>query len=135
MKRYILATLAASMIVTPAAAAPFKGDSNSYQATESYDNQYRGDNRRSDDRKISNTRWSSKYQKARYDNAKQHHRWNKGERFDRRQVTQYRVINNPRAYGLRNAPRGYRWVQSNNDAVLIGISSGIIASILTNSFR
>ena len=135
MKKLILTALAASMIVTPAVAAPYKGDSNRYQATKNYDNHSRTNDRRSNDRQVTNNRGASKYQKARYNNAKQQHRWSKGERFDRRQVSQYRTINNPRTYGLRNAPRGYRWVQSNNDAVLIGITSGIVASILANSFR
>jgi Ni/Co efflux regulator RcnB len=36
---------------------------------------------------------------------------------------------------LRDAPRGYRWVQSGNDAVLVGITSGIIASVLAGAIR
>jgi len=65
----------------------------------------------------------------------QYRGWKKGDRFDRRQARNYRVISNPRSYRLREAPRGYRWVQSGNDAVLIGITSGIVASILGNAFR
>lgn len=34
-------------------------------------------------------------------------RWAKGQRFDRRYATNYRVIDNPRAYRLNAAPRGY----------------------------
>src|SRR3954447_11613693 len=44
-------------------------------------------------------------------------RWERGQRFDRRYVTNYRVISNPYYHRLRPAPRGYRWVQSGNDAV------------------
>ena len=33
--------------------------------------------------------------------------WAKGQRFDRRYASNYRVINNPRSHRLYNAPRGY----------------------------
>src|SRR3546814_8609807 len=55
-----------------------------------------------------------------------HRRWAKGQRFDRRYATNYRVIDNYRGYRLNAPPRGYRWVRSGNDAVLIAITSGII---------
>ena len=64
----------------------------------------------------------------------QAHRWNRGDRFDRRYAMNYRVISNPYYYNLRPAPRGYRWVQSGNDAVLIAITSGIIGAIIANAF-
>jgi Ni/Co efflux regulator RcnB len=61
-------------------------------------------------------------------------RWQRGERFDRRYASNYRVISNPYYYHLRPAPRGYRWVQSGNDAVLIAITSGIIGALVANAF-
>src|SRR5205085_398421 len=67
-----------------------------------------------------------------YQQQMQYRSWNRGDRFDSRRAINYRVISNPRAYRLYDAPRGYRWVQSGNDAVLIGITSGIIASVLAN---
>lgn len=68
--------------------------------------------------------------------VKQHgHRWMKGQRFDRRYARDYRKISNPRFYRLHNAPRGYRWVRSGNDAVLVGITSGIIAAVMANAMR
>ncbi|MEH6756992.1 MAG: RcnB family protein [Parasphingorhabdus sp.] len=60
-------------------------------------------------------------------------RWSKGQHFDRRHAINYRVISNPRAYRLSNAPRGYRWVQSGNDAILIGVTSGIIGAVIGNA--
>jgi Ni/Co efflux regulator RcnB len=44
------------------------------------------------------------------------------------------MIDNPGYYNLRPAPRGYRWVQSGNDAVLIAITSGIIGALIGNAF-
>ena len=67
-------------------------------------------------------------------NFRQNRKWQRGQRFDRRYASSYRVISNPYAYHLRTAPRGYRWVQSGNDAVLIAITSGIIGAVLANAF-
>ncbi len=64
----------------------------------------------------------------------QFRQWKRGERFDRRFASNYRVISNPYYYHLRPAPRGYRWVQSGNDAVLIAITSGIIGALVANAF-
>src|SRR4051794_2757599 len=64
-----------------------------------------------------------------------YHSWRKGDRFDRRYARDYRVISSPRMYRLYNPPRGYHWVRSGNDAVLVGITSGIIAAIMANSIR
>ena len=61
------------------------------------------------------------------------HRWNKGERFDRNRADHYAVIDYRRYHGLRAPPRGYHWVRSGNDAVLVAISTGIIASVIANA--
>ena len=63
------------------------------------------------------------------------HRWAKGQRFDRRQASNYRVINDYRGYHLNAPPRGYQWVQSGNDAVMIAITSGIIGAVIGNAIR
>lgn len=64
-----------------------------------------------------------------------HRRWAKGQRFDRRYATNYRVIDNYRGYRLNAPPRGYRWVRSGNDAVLIAITSGIIGAVVAGALR
>lgn len=68
-------------------------------------------------------------------NAVVNHRWAKGQRFDRRQASNYRVISNYRGYRLNAPPRGYQWVQSGNDAVLIAITSGLIGAVIGNAIR
>ena len=67
-------------------------------------------------------------------NRFQARRWQRGERFDRRYASNYVVISNPYRYHLRNAPYGYRWVRSGNDAVLIAVASGIIGALVANAF-
>lgn len=58
--------------------------------------------------------------------------WRKGDRFDHRRAPRYVVIENPRHYRLHDAPRGYQWVRSGSDAVLVGIASGIVAAVVTS---
>jgi Ni/Co efflux regulator RcnB len=67
--------------------------------------------------------------------AASNHRWAKGQRFDGRQASNYRVINNYRGYRLNAPPRGYQWVQSGNDAVLIAITSGLIGAVIGGAIR
>ncbi|MDX3909398.1 MAG: RcnB family protein [Sphingobium sp.] len=62
-------------------------------------------------------------------------RWAKGQRFDRRQANNYRVIGDYRSYRLNTPPRGYQWVRSGNDAVMIAITSGIIGAVIGNAIR
>ncbi len=62
-------------------------------------------------------------------------RWAKGQRFDRSRATNYRVVNNYRDYRLSAPPRGYQWVRSGNDAVLIAITSGIIGAVVGSAIR
>lgn len=64
-----------------------------------------------------------------------HRRWAKGQRFDRRYATNYRVVNNYRDYRLSAPPRGYQWVRSGNDAVLIALTSGVIGAVIGSTFR
>ena len=126
MKKLALAVAGASvaltgLVATPAAAADF-GRHNDRGRYEQVQNRQVVRNR-----VVINNR----YQNNRY---QQNHRWQRGQRFDHRYAMNYRVINNPYYYHLRPAPRGYRWVQSGNDAVLIAITSGIIGAILANQF-
>lgn len=62
-------------------------------------------------------------------------RWAKGQRFDRRYASNYRVINNYRDYRLSAPPRGYHWVRSGNDAVLVALTSGIIGAVIGSAIR
>lgn len=126
MKKFILALLAATVATSPVLAAP---------------------DRDRDDRRVVQTQRTVVKQNGnrvvthkkvdiRGDDRRQARRsWRKGERFESRYAQNYRVISSPRQYRLRDAPRGYRWVQSGNDAVLVGITSGLIASVLANAIR
>jgi len=128
LKKIMLAGVAASVVAAPAAAAPFGRD---------YDRDNgRGRVERVQTTKVvqrANGRQVVKVKQVSRRDARQSYRsWRKGDRFDSRYASNYRVIGNPRAYRLRDAPRGYRWVQSGNDAVLVAITSGLIGAVLGN---
>lgn len=66
------------------------------------------------------------------------HRWAKGQRFDRRYATNYTEIRDWRAYRGRRLyapPRGYHWVRSGNDAVLVAVTGGLIGAVLAGAFN
>jgi Ni/Co efflux regulator RcnB len=62
-----------------------------------------------------------------------YHRWAKGQRFDRRYASNYREVDYRSYHGrLRAPPRGYHYVRSGNDVVLVAITSGIIGAVFAN---
>lgn len=110
MKKFLMAAVAASLVATPALAAP--------------------------------QNWGQRHQpvkvvkKTVYKPAPvQYRSWQRGQRFDSRYARNYRQIDYRQHRGLKAPPRGYRYVQSGNDAVLVGVTSGIIAAIFANILR
>jgi Ni/Co efflux regulator RcnB len=108
MKKFLLSAVALAVIATPAMAQP--GWDNNRHHGPSYGNDH-----------------------GRPGQGYRH--WRKGERFDRRYATNYRVIDNYRSYRLAPPPRGYHYVRSGNDAVLVGITTGIIAGVIAGSIH
>ncbi|CAN5334756.1 hypothetical protein BH10PSE15_BH10PSE15_06760 [soil metagenome] len=124
MKKFILAALATSILASPIAIAP--ADAQGYQ--ERHTTTVReGPHGRTviDNRTVVNNRHD-------------YRRWGKGQRFDRRYAQNYREINDWRAYRGRRLyapPRGYHWVRSGNDAVLVALSGGLIGAVLGGAFN
>ncbi|MCJ8518065.1 Ni/Co efflux regulator RcnB [Pseudorhizobium tarimense] len=58
------------------------------------------------------------------------HRWSRGHRLSAAERRHMRDVRDYHRYRLSAPPRGYRWVQVDNDFLLIGITSGIISSII-----
>lgn len=126
MKKIVLALAGASVAITglaatPAAAADFgrHNDRGRYEQVQNR-NLQKG-------RFVQNNRFVTQ-------NRFQNHRWNCGDRFDRRYASNYMVISNPTYYRLRPAPYGYHWVRSGNDAVLVALASEIIGALVANAF-
>jgi Ni/Co efflux regulator RcnB len=64
-------------------------------------------------------------------------KWAKGQRFDRRYAPNYAVVDYRRYPGRRlyAPPRGYHWVRSGNDAVLVGVTTGLIAATVAGAIN
>ena len=127
MKKFILSAIAASMIASPMvateASAQSYGDRYPQQRHETVVRHQPG-------RTVVVDRTVTRNDRMQYRND-----WRRGERFDYRRAHNYRVINNYRTYRLRTPPRGYHYVRAGNDAVLVGVTSGIIAGIIAGAFR
>lgn len=112
MKKIFLAAVATAMVAGPLAIAPASA------APQRHDRGYNASQRAAP--------------------APARHRWAKGQRFDRRYAQNYRDIPNWQQYRGRRLyapPRGYRWVRSDNDAVLVAISGGVIGAVLSGAFN
>ena len=59
-------------------------------------------------------------------------KWQRGQKFDRNRAPNYRQIDyrSYRQRGVYAPPRGYQWVRSGNDAVLVSIASGLIGAVI-----
>ena len=60
------------------------------------------------------------------------YRWQRGHYLPPSYRSYY--VRDPYVYGLRPAPRGYRYVHAGNDIVMIAIATGLIASVLHDVF-
>ena len=60
------------------------------------------------------------------------HRWQRGHYLPQSYRNYY--VRDPYDYGLRPAPRGYRYVHAGNDIVLIAVATGLIASVLSGVY-
>ena len=84
----------------------------------------RHDNRRDD-------RGNNRHDDRRDDRgAGPNHNFYKGDRLSGEYRNRQYVVNDWRSHRLNAPPRGYQWVQTGGDYVLVAIASGIIAQIL-----
>jgi len=60
------------------------------------------------------------------------HAWYRGDRLPYEYRTRHYVVDDWRSHHLYAPPRGYQWVQSGGDYLLVAVATGIIASILLN---
>ncbi len=58
-------------------------------------------------------------------------RWERGHRVSPQDRRRFSEVRDYRRYRLSAPPRGYHWVRSDNQYLLIGITSGLISSIIT----
>lgn len=138
MKKLIAAALAAAML-TPVVAAPAQAkDRDRYERShrhDKHDRYERHDRKRYSSRDRYRDRRDYRDRRAYRNHRYAHRSWRRGDRFDRRYVRVYRPV---RYYDYRSRlyapPRGHRWVRADNDALLIGITSGIVSAIVSDAF-
>jgi len=114
MKKFLLSAIAASLVAAPImAAAP--ADAQARRTTRIV--------RHGPHRTVVTHRTTTRH-------------WARGQRFDHRYAPNYRVVTNYRSYHrLYVPPRGYHWVRSGNDAVLVAITSGLIGAVVAGAFN
>ena len=118
MKTFILSALAATLVASPLlAAAPAEAQQRREVTTVRHN-----DNGRTVITKRTVVR------------TPQYRNWRAGQRFDRRQAQNYRVITTYRNYRLAAPPRGSQWVRSGNDALLIN-GRGNVVQVRGGAFR
>ena len=57
-------------------------------------------------------------------------RWNKGHRLSRAERDRLTQVRDYSRYRLQTPPRGYQWFRVDNEFLLIGAATGVIASII-----
>lgn len=120
MKKFILGAIVASMVATPVLAAPRDEDHRQDRRTVIVQKQvYR----------------AAPAYRATSQQRQNFRNWRRGERFDYRRAPNYRVINDYRSYRLQAPPRGYHYVRSGNDAVLVGVTTGLIAAVIAGAIH
>lgn len=117
MKKFIIASLAATLLATPILAAPYQSGDRHDRTEQRHDRVEQRHDHRAPNKKVD------------------FRNWKKGDRFDQRHAHNYRVIKNPRAYRLNAAPRGHQWVRSGNDAVLVAYKGNHVANVKYGVFR
>jgi Ni/Co efflux regulator RcnB len=148
MKRAIAAALALSLLGGTAAMAQPAQYQRDYQGQ--YQQGYQGDryDRRDDDRRDDRYDRRDERRDDRYDRRDdrrgysggyhhdngRHNGWRNGQRLPSQYYrnSNYYISDYGR-YGLRQPPRGYRWVRADNDYVLAAIATGLIVQVLANS--
>ena len=121
MKKLILSALATAMIASPLAVSAAEAQNYGQRTVTTVHQGPRG-------RTVVDQRTVSR---------QQFRGWQRGQRFDRRQAQNYRELDYRQYRGrhLYAPPRGYHWVRSGNDAVLVAVTSGIIGAVLAGALR
>lgn len=154
MKKILAANLALSVLAAAGAAnaQTYRGyDSNSSRYEQSRgdrDGRYDRSSDRSDSRYDQGSRYddrsgnryeqraSHRYSAGRYQAPRgyQTRQWRRGDRMPVAYRSNAYAVDY-RRYGLSAPPRGYHYVRSGNDAVLAGITTGLIASVIVSLFQ
>ncbi|MGH6760244.1 MAG: RcnB family protein [Phyllobacterium sp.] len=120
MKKAILAAVALSLLATPAALAqsyknPQGQPHHGYSQSEKYKGKHKQERYRHGKPEVNRKKISQ-------------HKWQRGHKLP----NNYRkhVVRDYHRSHLSKPPRGHQWIKVDNDYLLVGITSGIIASLI-----
>lgn len=140
-KVVLCTALVASLLTTPFAMA--QGDSQypnkSYEQRQHGNDRDRRDDRRQQSRNNNNDGRAYGYdQRGERGNrgergAGPDHSYYRGERMPPQYRTRQYIVEDWRGHHLSAPPRGYQWVQSGSDYVLVAIATGVILNLLLNN--
>ncbi|KQM22261.1 RcnB family protein [Novosphingobium sp. Leaf2] len=128
MKTFTAALLAAATL-SPILAAPAMAQMSQQRDDRDHRNDRGDDNRRGDNAGRGNDR---------RDNAgasRGYRSFAKGQKFDSRYARNYQVVDYRKYRGVKAPPRGYRYVRSGNDLLLVGVTSNVVAAVTSGMFR
>ena len=142
MKSKALVSVVMALTMATSTLAFAQGNSNHGDRGDRGDRGARGDDRgRGDER--SNDRSNRDFRHDNRDFGRSHNEYKsrgrgagpgnayyQGDRFPAEYRNRSYYVNDWRGHNLSAPPRGYQWVQSGNDYVLIAIASGIIAQLI-----
>jgi Ni/Co efflux regulator RcnB len=128
-KPLICACMALTMASANVAFAQGRGDrgdrgdrDRNYSERRGGDRDFRHDNGR---------RGPPPWANNRYDRpVPQYRHWNRGDRLPPEYRDRQYVVSDWRGHRLRPPPRGYHWVQSGSDYLLVAVATGVILELL-----
>lgn len=132
-KLTLIVAMAAMLAPTGALRAQHRPDRDRHDERGRDRHDDRGDRYRHDDRHDRRDRGD--HYDRRYAERHQWRSWKRGDRFDRRYARDYQILDHRRYRALRQPPRGYHYVRSGNDAVLVAIATGVVAAVIVNAIR
>ncbi len=125
----VLAAITALALVTgPMAIA--QGDSHQ-PGQPGFDRGQRNDNR--DNRQNDNNRRDNRNERRDERGAGPDHQFHRGDRLPPQYHNRQYVVDDWRGHRLSAPPRGYHWVQSGSDYVLVAIATGVILNLMLNN--
>lgn len=129
------AVLAASLLCGPLSFAqgdsPYRDPGRNGDQGQRYDNRGRRDNESRTDNRYNRRDESRSRRDER--GAGPDHAYYRGDRMPYQYRSRQYVVEDWRGHRLSAPPRGYQWVQSGGDYILVAIATGVILQLMLNN--
>jgi Ni/Co efflux regulator RcnB len=132
MKRMIAASIALTLLGSSAAFA--QAGENRYGQSQ-IDVQNRNSSQAQDRNNYGQEQGRNDRQVNSNNDVRDNPHWSRGDKLSSEYRSNQYVVSDWKANRLRQPPRGYHWVQANNQYVLAAVATGVIADIIMNTQR